>query len=150
MKHYFAVTILCSAASLTAFAEDRFTAIVESGAEPTVTAGGYLVNQKRVAVQKELSVRPPTREEIGVELPKGAKFNLVETSRQIAQYHPKWRIYQYSVTMPRKDLITFFEGQGLSYDVHAANLKFGAGGGEFIDGLTADDRHQIRIWRRPE
>ena len=75
---------------------------------------------------------------------------LVETSRQIAQYHPHWRIYQYSVTMPRKDLIAYFEGQGLTYDQHSANLKFGHDGGDFIDGLSADDRHQVRIWRRPQ
>ena len=150
MKHFLATILLCCANPLTAFAADRFTAIVEAGGESTVTAGGFVVNQKRVAVQKELAIRPPTREEIGVELPKGSRFMLVETSRQIAQYHPHWRIYQYSVTMPRKDLISYFEGQGLTYDQHSANLKFGQDGGDFIDGLSADDRHQVRIWRRPQ
>jgi hypothetical protein len=130
-------------------AADRFAKSVDEGGDPTVTAGGFVVNQKRVAVQKELSARPPTVEEVGVKLPPGSKLMLVETSRQIAQYHPVWRIYQYKVDLPREAVIAHFESQGLRYDVNSANLKFGNSGGDFVDGLSQSGQHQLRVWRKP-
>lgn len=130
-------------------AADRFAKIVDEGGDPTVTAGGFVVNQKRVAVQKELTARPPTAEELGVRLPAGAKLMLVETARQIAQYHPAWRIYQYRVELPREAVVAHFEAQGLKYDVNSANLKFGNAGGDFVDGLSQSGQHQLRVWRKP-
>ena len=130
-------------------AADRFAKIVDEGGDPTTTAGGFVVNQKRIAVQKELTARPPTAEELGVKLPAGAKLMLIETARQIAQYHPAWRIYQYKVELPREALIAHFEAQGLRYDVNAANLKFGNAGGDFVDGLSQSGQHQLRVWRTP-
>lgn len=129
---------------------DRFAKIVEEGGEPTTTAGGYLVNQKRVAVQKELAQRPPTADELGVKLPPGAKLQLEQTARQIAQYHPVWRIYDYRVEMPRADFIAFFEKQGLTFDKSANNLKFGNAGEDFVDGLFGDSIKSFRIWRKPQ
>lgn len=131
-------------------ATDRFTQIVENGGEPTVTAGGYLVNQKRIAVQKELTQRPPTADELGVKLPSGSKLQLEQTARQIAQYHPAWRIYAYSVEMPRAGFIEFFEKQGLTFDKSANNLKFGNAGGDFIDGLSGETIKSFRVWRKPQ
>ncbi len=130
-------------------AADRFAKIVVEAGDPTVTAGGFVVNQKRVAVQKELTSRPPTAEELGVKLPAGAKLMPVETARQIAQYHPVWRIYQYRVELPREAVIAHFEAQGLRYDVNSANLKFGNSGGDFVDGLSQSGQHQLRVWRKP-
>lgn len=149
MRDLIAALLLCSVLPATGLAADRFAAIVENGGEPTVTKGGFLVNQKRAAVQKELTARPPTAQELGVKLPPGSRLMLEQSSRQIAQYHPDWRIYQYSVTMPRSALIAHFQDQGLRYDESNANLKFGNGADDFIDGLSPKDRHQFRIWRRP-
>ena len=129
---------------------DRFAKIVEEGGEPTVNAAGYLVNQKRVAVQKELTQRPPTPAELGVQLPVGAKLNLENTARQIAQYHPAWRIYEYRVDMSRTGFIDHFEKQGLVFDRSANQLKFAAGpSGDFIDGFSGDTMKSFRIWRKP-
>lgn len=86
----------CILFAATTHAADRFTRIVEEGGEATVTAGGFVVNQKRVAV------------------------------------------------------IAHFEGQGLSYDPQRGNLKFAGPDGEFVDGLSQNDQHQIRIWRKPQ
>jgi hypothetical protein len=66
---------------------------------------GYVVNNRRVAVQKKLSARPPTHDKLGVTIPEGAHLELERTARQIAQYHPHWRIYQYAVEMPQAELI---------------------------------------------
>ena len=129
---------------------DRFTKLVEEGGEPTVTAGGYLVNQKRVAVQKELAQRPPTADELGVKLPTGSKLQLEQTARQISQYHPVWRIYEYRIEMSRSEFIEFFRKQGLSFDQSANNLKFGNAGGDFIDGLSGETIKSFRIWRKPQ
>lgn len=128
---------------------DRWTKIVDEGGEPTVTSGGYLVNQKRVAVQKELTQRPPTPDELGVRLPPGAKLHLEQTSRQLAQYHPAWRVYEYRVDMPRAAFIDHFVQQGLAYDRSANNLKFPAAGGDFIDGLSGETIKSFRVWRKP-
>ncbi|RZJ08095.1 MAG: hypothetical protein EOP39_14700 [Rubrivivax sp.] len=130
-------------------AADRFTRIVEEGGEPTVTAGGYLVNQKRVAVQKELAQRPPTFEELGVKLPPKAVLKLEQTARQIAQYHPVWRVYDYRVQMPRAEFLKHFEDQVLAFDVSANQLKFPTHGGDFVDGLNGEVIQSFRIWRRP-
>ena len=140
-----AVMALSSASALA----DRFTKIVEEGGEPTVTKGGYLVNQKRVAVQKELTQRPPGGDELGVALPPRSTLVLEQTARQIAQYHPVWRVYEYRTEMPRQAFIEHFRQQGLSFDLHANQLKFGGPGEEFIDGLSGDTIKSFRIWRRP-
>lgn len=134
-----------------AAAADRFTSIIEQAPESTVV-NGMVVNNKRVAVQKELSARPPTREELGVAIPKGARLELETTARQIAQYHPNWRIYKYTIRMPVADLIRFFTDQGLSFDPSMHRLRFPkpAGNGEdFIDSLEGDPVEGFRIWRRP-
>ena len=128
---------------------DRFTRIVEEGGESTVTKDGNLVNQKRVAVQKELSQRPPTAQELGVTLPPRSTLVLEHTARQIAQYHPVWRVYAYRTEMPRQAFVEHFQQQGLRFDVHANTMKF-ANGDEFIDGLTGDPMKSFRVWRRPQ
>ena len=129
---------------------DRFSKIVEEGGEPTVTAGGYLVNHKRIAVQRELAQRPPTPDELGVKVPSGSKLQLEQTARQIAQYHPAWRIYEYRVAMPRAEFIEYFQKQGLTFDKSANNLKFGNAGEGFIDGLSGETIQSFRIWRKPQ
>ncbi len=59
-------------------AADRFTPIIEQAGESTVTKGGFVVNQKRVAVQSELSKRPPAPAEHALlflgAAPDGAEF----------------------------------------------------------------------------
>lgn len=133
-------------------AADRFTQIIEQAGESTVTKGGYIVNQKRVAIQGELSKRPPTPAELGVKLPPKAVLKLEETARQIAQYHPVWRVYDFRLTMPRSELIGFFEAQGLVFDKHRNVLLFpggASGDAEFIDGLIGESISAFRIWRRP-
>lgn len=133
-------------------AADRFTPIIEQAGEPTVTKGGFLVNQKRVAVQGELSRRPPTPGELGAKLPPKAALKLEPTARQIAQYHPVWRVYDYRLTMPRPEFIRFFEAQGLVFDTHRNVLLFpgaAASNGELIDGLVGDPISEFRVWRRP-
>jgi hypothetical protein len=129
---------------------DRFSKIVDEGGDPTVTSGGYLVNQKRAAVQRELTQRPTTPDELGVQLPLGSKLQLEQTARQIAQYHPTWRIYEYRITMSRADFIAHFQKQGLSFNQSANQLKFGNAGGDFIDGFSGDSMSTFRIWRRPQ
>lgn len=133
-------------------ATDRFTPIVEQAGEPTVTNSGMLVNQKRVAVQSELARRPPTTAELGVKLPPKAALKLERTALQIAQYHPRWRVYDFKLSMPRAEFIKFFEAQGLTFESHKNVLLFpGAGpdSAEFIDGLFGDPISEFRIWRRP-
>ncbi len=129
---------------------DRFTKVVEEGGDPPVTAGGILVNQKRIAVQKELAQRPPTEGELGLKLPSGSKLQLEQTARQIAQYHPVWRIYEYRIELSRAEFIEFFQKQGLTFDQSANNLKFGNAGGDFIDGLSGETVTSYRIWRKPQ
>ena len=133
-------------------AADRFTPIVEQAGGPTVTQGGVLVNQQRVAVQSELSRRPPMAAELGVKLPEKSMLKLEPTARQIAQYHPVWRVYDYRLSMPRPEFIKFFEAQGLVFDVHKNTLLFpGAAPDDaaFIDGLFGDTISGFRVWRRP-
>ena len=140
------------AAEAAAAAVDRFTPIVEHAGEPTVTKSGFLVNQKRVAVQAELSRRPPTSAELGVKLPDKAALKLEQTARQIAQYHPVWRVYDYRLSMPRAELIRFFQAQGLVFDTHKNVLLFPGSApddAEFIDGLFGDTVSGFRVWRRP-
>ena len=133
-------------------ATDRFTRIVEQAGELTVIKGGYIVNQKRVAVQKELSLRPPTTAELGVKLPPKASLKLEQTARQIAQYHPIWRVYDFRLSMPRSEFVKFFEAQGLVFDTHKNVLLFpgtAPNDAEFIDGLFGDVISEFRVWRRP-
>ena len=141
-----ALTLLFSA---TVASADRFTKIVEEGAEPTTTAGGYLVNQKRVAVQKELAQRPPTASELGLTLPPGSRLQLERTARQIAQYHPVWRIYEYQIEVSRAEFIAHFQKQGMRFDQSSNQLKFGDNG-EFIDGFSGETMKSFRIWRKPQ
>ena len=118
-------TLTISLLLTSAFANaDRFARIVEEGGEPTVTAGGYLVNQKRAAVQRELTQRPPKQDELGVKLPPGSKLQFELTARQIAQYHPAWRIYEYRVDMPRSEFIEYFQKQGWTFDRSANNHEW--------------------------
>lgn len=130
---------------------DRFTSIIAQAPESTVV-NGYVVNNRRVAVQKELTARPPTRNEIGVVLPTGARLDYERTARQIVQYDPNWRIYQYDLEMPKADLVRHFTDQGLSFDPSWNRLFFTkpTGNGEdFIDNLGGDQAEGFRIWRRP-
>ncbi len=145
---------LCIGLTLPAIcmAQDRYTQAIESAGGPVVNSGGYLVNLKRIAVQKELSRHPPTAAELGVKVPARAKLDLVLTARQIAQYHPTWRIYDYHIAMPRAEFIQFFEAQGLVFNRSRNVLLFpGADSqsGEFIDGLSGGEIRSFRIWRRP-
>jgi|GEM_PF-6136026 len=133
-------------------ATDRFTQIVEQGGEPTVTKGGFLVNQKRAAVQSELARKPPTTAELGVKVPAMASLKLEQTARQIAQYHPVWRVYDFHLSMSRSEFIKFFEAQGLTLDTHKNVLLFPGAApddAEFIDGLVGDPIRGFRVWRRP-
>ena len=149
----FAQIALTLAAALPAVcaAADRFTPIIEHAGESTVNKGGYIVNQKRVAVQGELSKRPPTTVELGVKVPPRSSLKLEDTARQIAQYHPVWRVYDYRLSMPRSEFVGFFEAQGLVFDARRNVLLFPGAApndAEFIDGL-ADPITGFRIWRRP-
>ena len=138
--------------SSTCNASDLFTPIVEGAGESTVTKGGSLVNTKRVAVQSELSRRPPTAAELGIKIPAKASLNLEQTARQIAQYHPVWRVYDFRLPMPRAEFVKFFEAQGLTFDIHKNVLLFPGAApdeAEFIDGLTSDPISGFRVWRRP-
>ncbi len=133
-------------------AADRFTQIIAQAGESTVTKGGFVVNQKRVAVQKELSRRQPTAAELGVKLPTKASLKLERTALQIVQYNPVWRVYDFHVSMPRPEFIKFFEAQGLVFDTHRNVLLFpdtAANDAGFIDGLFGDVISEFRIWRRP-
>jgi hypothetical protein len=133
-------------------ATDRFTQIIEQAGESTVTKGGFVVNQKRVAVQKELSRRPPKTAELGVKLPPKASLKLERTALQIVQYNPVWRVYDFSLSMPRSEFVKFFEAQGLVFDSHKNVLLFpntAPNDAEFIDGLFGDVISEFRIWRRP-
>lgn len=146
--------VIATAMALPAVAAtaDRFTPIVEQAGGPTVTQGGTLVNQQRVAVQSELVRRPPTSGELGVKLPDKAALKLEQTARQIAQYHPVWRVYDYRLSMPRADFIRFFEAQGLVFDVHKNVLLFPGAAkdeAEFIDGLFGGTISGFRVWRKP-
>jgi len=136
-------------------ARDRFTPIIEAAPKSSVQ-NGALVNHKRVAVQEELAQRPPTRGELGVELPAGSRLDLYETALQIAQYHPVWRIYEYQLGTPREreDFIDFFTRQGLHFNQRKYRINFPAPPGvderdaEFID-FSGDPVESFRIWRRP-
>ena len=131
---------------------DRFTQIIAQAGESTVTKGGFVVNQRRIAVQKELSRRQPTAAELGVKLPPKASLKLERTALQIVQYNPVWRVYDFHVSMPRAEFVSFFEAQGLVLDTHKNVLLFpgtGQGDAEFIDGLFGDTISDFRIWRRP-
>ncbi|MDB5865271.1 MAG: hypothetical protein JWO70_3077 [Betaproteobacteria bacterium] len=141
----FVLPAVCAAA-------DRFTQIVEQAGESTVNKGGFVVNQKRVAVQSELSKRPPTTAELGVKVPAKSALKLEDTARQIAQYHPIWRVYDFRLSMPRSEVIKFFEAQGLIFDIHRNVLLFPGAApseAEFIDGLFGDPITAFRVWRRP-
>lgn len=135
-----------------ALADDRYTPIIKNAGEPVVNSNGYVVNQARVAVQKELSQRPPTADELGVKLPPRAKLSLETTARQIAQYDPVWRVYEFKSQMARDEFKRFFLAQGLHFDQSSNVLRLAdhpGHQGEFIDGLSDDPLQSFRIWRRP-
>ena len=59
---------------------------------------------------------------------------------QIAQYHPRWRIYEYAIDMSQA-----FDPSG-----HKLTFSKPAGNGEdFIDNLQGDPVEGFRIWRVP-
>lgn len=147
LKFIITASLLC-ACSGSILAQDRFTSIIQAAPESTVTAGGFIVNQRRVAIQSELTKRPPTAAELGVAVPRSSKLRIEQTARQIAQYHPHWRIYDFSVNMSRSAFIEHFESQGLTMDVSANLLRFPSGE-DFIDGLQGDHISGYRIWRKP-
>lgn len=132
---------------------DRFAQIIAQAGESTVTKGGFVVNQKRVAVQKELARRPPTATELGVKLPPKTSLKLERTALQIVQYNPVWRVYDFRVSsMPRSEFIKFFEEQGLVFDIHKNVLLFPGAAphdAEFIDGFFGNVISEFRIWRKP-
>jgi hypothetical protein len=65
---------------LAAVAEDHFTPVIEHAGDLVANAGGYVVNQKRVAVQRELSGQSPTPAELGVQLPPKSALKLERNS----------------------------------------------------------------------
>lgn len=132
-------------------AQDRFAAAI-AGAPESSVRNGFVVNHRREAVQREITARPPTETELGVRLPPGARLMAEVSARQIAQYHPEWRIFQYRVAMSRDELGRFFAEQGLRYEPSEGRAYFpGATNerGDFIDGL-ANASGGIRIWRKPD
>jgi hypothetical protein len=131
--------------------QDRFAAAIAGAPESTVR-DGYVVNHRREAVQREITARPPTEAELGVRLPPGARLLAEVTARQIAQYHPVWRIFQYRVAMSPDELGRFFAEQGLRYAPAEGRAYFPGATlerGDFIDGLGAAPSGGIRIWRVP-
>ena len=83
-------------------------------------------------------------------LPPGAQLRLELSARQIAQYHPVWRIYQYRTSMPREDLARHFTAQGLRYEASEGRLYFPGATherGDFIDGIADARLTGFRIWR---
>lgn len=132
-------------------AQDRFAAVI-AGAPESSVRNGYVVNHRREAVQREITARPPTEAELGVRLPPGARLLHEVTARQIVQYHPGWRIFQYRMAMSRDELGRFFAEQGLRYEPSEGRAYFpGATNerGDFIDGLAIAASTGIRIWRMP-
>lgn len=130
-------------------AQDRFTPII-AGAPESSVRNGYVVNHRREALQREITARPPTEGELGVRLPAGAELRHELTARQIAQYHPVWRIYQYRVALSKEDLARHFVAQGLRFEASEGRLYFPGATrdqGDFIDGLAATGVQDFRIWR---
>jgi len=146
-KAIITASLTCCLASVS-LAQDRFASIIDRAAESTVTSGGFIVNQKRVAIQAEIAKRPPSSAELGVKVPQDSKLRTEQTARQIAQYHPAWRVYDFSVFMPRSAFIQHFERQGLSLDPSANVLRF-PGSEDFIDGLVGEQISSFRVWRKP-
>jgi hypothetical protein len=145
-RHLLPCLLACTA--MAASAGDRFTLIIDNAPESTVNAKGFVVNQKRVLIQRELMAQRPSVAELGVRLPPGAKLKPEESARQIAQYHPAWRVYDYKLAMPRDELVRFFEAQGLRYDRSAVRFVFSEGE-DFIDGVAGDPVRGFRVWRKP-
>jgi hypothetical protein len=130
-------------------AQDRFTPVIAGAPESTVR-NGYVVNHRREAVQRELTARPPTEAELGVRLPPGAQLRHELSARQIVQYHPVWRIYQYRVALPKEELARHFTAQGLRYEASEGRAYFPNATrdrGDFIDGLGDAALTGLRIWR---
>jgi hypothetical protein len=84
-----------------------------------------------------------------VGLPPGAQLMLEPTARQIAQYHPAWRIDRHKVNPSRDARVAFFSAQGLRYDEHAAKLTFNQPEGDVVDGMWRSDQQPSRVWRKP-
>ena len=87
-----------------------------------------------------------------MKLPVKASLNLADTARQIAQYHPVWRVYDFRLSMQRSEFVRFFEAQGLVFDIHRNVLLFPGAApndAEFIDGLFGDPISRFRVWRKP-
>ena len=142
-------TVLTLSATQRVAAQDRFTAIIVGAPESSVR-NGYVVNHRREAVQRELTARPPTEAELGVRLPPGAQLRHEVTARQIAQYHPVWRVYQYRVALSQEELARHFTAQGLRYEASEGRLYFPGATrdrGDFMDGLADAPQQGFRIWR---
>ena len=149
LRAFTLATALTLLAAPPAGAQDRFTPII-AGAPESSVRNGYVVNHRREAVQRELTARPPTEAELGVRLPPGAQLRHELTARQIAQYHPVWRIYQYRTAMAREALARHFTAQGLRYEASEGRMYFPGATrerGDFIDGLADAALTGIRIWR---
>jgi hypothetical protein len=142
-------TVLTLPAAQRVAAQDRFTPII-AGAPESSVRDGYVDNHRREAVQRELTARPPTEAELGVRLPPGAQLRPELTARQIAQYHPVWRVYQYRVALAKEDLARHFTAQGLRYEAAEGRVYFPSATrerGDFMDGLADAAQQGFRIWR---
>lgn len=134
-----------------AFAADRLTPFFDTG-KATAT-GGFVATQQRAAVQMELSLRPPTPQELGVKLPAKATLKVESTARQMTEYDPAWRVYEYNAAaMPKAEFVRFFQGQGLTMNTARNVLVIpgqGPDGSGFVDGLQSDPVQDFRVWRKP-
>lgn len=141
---------LCLLAGLGAGASaaDRFKLIIDNAPESTVNAGGQPVDPKRLLVEKELMAQRPSRAELGVRLPEGSRLKPDESARLIVQQDPAWRVYEYRLSMPRPELLRFFQDQGLRHDRAAGRLVF-PNNADFIDGFEGNPVRRLRVWRKP-
>jgi hypothetical protein len=139
---------LLAGLALGASAADRFKLIIDNAPESAVNASGQPVDPKRLLVEKELMAQRPGRAELGVRLPEGSRLKPEESARQIVQHDPAWRVYEYRLSMPRAELLRFFQGQGLRHDRAAGRLVF-PDNTDFIDGFEDDPVKRFRVWRKP-
>ncbi|MET0311406.1 MAG: hypothetical protein ABW051_05100 [Burkholderiaceae bacterium] len=145
-----AALALLLALPFTASAADRLSPIFDTGGK--AATGGFSATQQRAAVQMELSLRPPTPAELGVKLPQKTALRAEQTARQMAEYDPAWRVYEYSAGIPKAEFVKFFQAQGLTLNATRNVLVMpgpGPDGAGFIDGLQNDPVQDFRIWRKP-
>jgi hypothetical protein len=142
------LTCLLACLAQGASAADRFKLIIDNAPESAVNATGQPVDPKRQLIQKELMAQRPSLAELGVRLPTGSKLKPEESARQIVQHDPAWRVYEYRVSMPRGELLRFFQAQGLRHDRPAGQLRF-PNGEDFVDGFEGNPVKGFRVWRKP-